>query len=98
MDIVLGRHARLPEGVETGKNLLLMGDCSGTLKQRIEKAGETCLHVAGCPPGEPLPCWMIVDRGDPQFSDLADVRRRQVAEEAIFTAWLEDQRANQVRE
>ena len=92
MDIVLGRHVRLPEGVEPGKNLLLMGDCSGALKKRLDKAGQTCLHVGGCPPGEPLPCWMIVDRGNPQFSGTEDVRRRQVEEEKIFKDWLAQQK------
>jgi hypothetical protein len=92
MHIVLGRHVRLPEGVEPGKDLLLMGDCSGALKKRIEKAGGTCLHVGGCPPGEPLPCWMIVDRGDPLFSGTEDVRRRQVEEEQRFKDWLKEQR------
>jgi uncharacterized protein (DUF362 family) len=92
MHIVLGRHIRLPEGVEPGKDLLLMGDCSAALKKRIEKAGGTCLHVPGCPPGEPLPGWMIVDRGEVQASDTADVRRRQVEEEKRFKEWLEAQR------
>jgi hypothetical protein len=92
MDIVLGRHVRLPEGVEAGRDLLLMGDCSGALKKRIEKAGGTCLHVGGCPPGEPLPCWMIVDRGEPQFSGTEDVRKRQVEEEKLFKDWLAEQK------
>jgi len=92
MHIVLGRHVRLPEGAEPGKDLLLMGDCSEALKKRIEKAGGTCLHVGGCPPGEPLPCWMIVDRGDPQFSGTEDVRKRQVEEEKMFKDWLKEQR------
>jgi uncharacterized protein (DUF362 family) len=92
MHIVLGRHVRLPEGAEPGKDLLLMGDCSEALKKRIEKAGGTCLHVGGCPPGEPLPGWMIVDRGDPQFNDTADVRKRQVEEEKLFKDWLKEQR------
>jgi len=92
MHIVLGRHVRLPEGAEPGKDLLLMGDCSGALKKRIEKSGGTCLHVGGCPPGEPLPGWMIVDRGDPQFSDTADVRKRQVEEEKLFKDWLKEQK------
>jgi uncharacterized protein (DUF362 family) len=50
--IMLGRQPRLPEGVEPGPDLILMGDCSLALKKRIEKAGGTCLHVPGCPPAE----------------------------------------------
>jgi len=37
--IVLGRHKKIPDGVEFGKDLILMGDCSLALKKKIEKAG-----------------------------------------------------------
>lgn len=91
--IVLGRHKKIPEGVEFGKDLILMGDCSLALKKKIEKAGGMCLHVSGCPPGEPAPAWTIVDRK--QFgegiTDPADVRKRQVEEEKIFKEWLREQ-------
>ncbi len=86
--IVLGRHKRVPDGIEFGKDLVLMGDCSMGLKKRIEKMGKTCLHVPGCPPGEPHPAWIIVERGEPQFSDLPSVRRRQVEEDKIFREWV----------
>lgn len=89
--IVLGRHRRIPEGVAFGRDLVLMGDCSMGLKKRIEKTGETCLHVPGCPPAEPLPAWMIVERGEPQFADLPTIRRRQVEEDEIFRDWLKKQ-------
>jgi hypothetical protein len=72
MHIVLGRHVRLPEGAEPGKDLLLMGDCSEALKKRIEKAGGTCLHVGGCPPGEPLPGWKETGRGREALQGLAE--------------------------
>jgi len=89
--IVLGRHNKIPEGVEFGKDLILMGDCSLALKKKIEKAGGMCLHVPGCPPGEPAPAWTIVDRK--QFGedmDPGDVRKRQVAEEKMFKDWLKE--------
>lgn len=91
--IVLGRHRKIPEGVEFGKDLILMGDCSLALKKKIEKAGGMCLHVPGCPPGEPAPAWTIVDRkpfGE-GITDPAQVRRRQVEEEKIFKEWLKEQ-------
>jgi uncharacterized protein (DUF362 family) len=91
LHIVLGRHTKLPEGAPVGKDLVLMGDCSLGLKKRIEKAGGTCLHVPGCPPGEPVPAWVIMDRGEPQ-GDTADVRKRHVEEEKVFKRWLEEQR------
>jgi uncharacterized protein (DUF362 family) len=87
--IVLGRHRRIPEGVKFGKDLVLMGDCSLGLKKRIEKTGKTCVHVPGCPPAEPVPAWMIVERGVPQLGDLPSIRRRQVEEDRIFREWLE---------
>ena len=89
--IVLGRHRKIPENIDFGKNLVLMGDCSVGLKKRIEKAGETCLHVPGCPPGEPLPAWMIIDRGELPAADPAGVRARHVREEEIFREWLKKQ-------
>jgi len=90
--IVLGRHKKIPDGVEFGKDLILMGDCSLALKKKIEKAGGTCLHVPGCPPGEPAPAWTIADRK--QFGedmDPGDVRSRHVEEEKIFKEWLKEQ-------
>jgi uncharacterized protein (DUF362 family) len=89
--IVLGRHRKIPEGIAFGRDLILMGDCSLGLKKRIEKAGKTCVHVPGCPPGEPVPAWMIMERGTPQLGDLPSIRRRQVEEDRIFREWLEKQ-------
>ena len=89
--IVLGRHKKIPEGIDFGKNLVLMGDCSVGVKKRIEQAGQTCLHVPGCPPGEPLPAWMIVDRGEPPAADIAGVRKRQTEEDELFRDWLKRQ-------
>ncbi len=64
IDIVLGRKKEIPEGVRFGKNLILVGDCTKALKKKIDTAGESCLFVMGCPPGEPLPYWAVVDRKD----------------------------------
>jgi uncharacterized protein (DUF362 family) len=90
--IVLGRHRKLPDGVEPGQDLVLMGDCSLGLKKRIDKAGGTCLHVPGCPPAEPLPAWVISDRGKPPEAEPVDGRARHVEEEKIFQRWLAQQR------
>lgn len=96
IDIVLGRHHKVPDGVEVGNDLILMGDCSMALKKRIEKAGGTCLHIPGCPPAEPVPAWVIMDRGKPPSADdprgeIVDVRRRHEEEEKIFKRWLAQQ-------
>jgi uncharacterized protein (DUF362 family) len=93
--IMLGRQPKLPEGVEPGEDLVIMGDCGLALKKRIEKAGGTCVHIPGCPPGEPIPAWMINGRGEPAESGAVsteDVRRRLVEEEKIFKNWLAEQR------
>ncbi len=61
-------------------------------KKKIEKAGGTCLHIPGCPPGEPAPAWTIVDRKEfLEGMDPGDVRKRHVEEEKIFKKWLEEQ-------
>jgi hypothetical protein len=93
--IMLGRQPRLPEGVEPGEDLVIMGDCGLALKKRIEKAGGTCVHIPGCPPGEPIPAWVIAGRkqqGDLQGVTTEDVRRRVAEEEKIFKKWLAEQR------
>jgi uncharacterized protein (DUF362 family) len=92
--IVLGRHPRLPEGVEPGEDLVIMGDCGMALKKRIDKAGGTCVHIPGCPPAEPVPAWMINDRGELETEavDLEAVRRRQVEEDRIFKDWIKAQK------
>ncbi len=96
IDIVLGRHHKVPEGVEVGNDLVLMGDCSLALKKRIDKAGGTCLHIPGCPPAEPVPAWVIMDRGKDlagePAGETADIRKRHEEEEKIFKRWLAEQR------
>lgn len=84
IDIILGRMKDIPEGVRFGKNLILVGDCTKTLKNKIKAAGESCLNVTGCPPGEPLPYWAVVDRKDqPDIDSLADptVLRKRLEDE-----------------
>jgi hypothetical protein len=83
IDIVLGRMKDIPEGVKFGKNLILVGDCTKSLKKKIESEGKECLHVAGCPPGEPLPYWALIDREDqPSHKALSNPEKsRQRMEE-----------------
>jgi uncharacterized protein (DUF362 family) len=86
---VLGRHAEIPEGALDSEMIVLQGDCTKALKSKIEEAGGTCLHVPGCPPGEPFPAWAIIDRED-QPSPKAS-RERLVSEDARFRKWLKEQ-------
>ena len=48
-------------------------------------------------PAEPVPAWVIMDRGKPPSADdpsgeTVDVRRRHEEEEKIFKSWLAQQR------
>ncbi len=97
IDIVIGRKKSIPEGTGFGKKLLLMGDCTKNLRKKVDEAGETYLHVDGCPPGEPLPCWTIVERvpcpTPEMFANIqVNVRQRQEKEEVVFKKWLETQK------
>ena len=96
IDIVVGKKRDIPEGTSFGKDLILMGECTNSLKNKIEEAGETCLHIGGCPPGEPLPCWTIVERVQcptpEMFENIEEnVRKRQEREEVVFKKWLKTQ-------
>lgn len=94
-NVVIGRRKELPEGVKTGKDLILVGSCLKGLKNRLEKAGEECVFVVGCPPLEILPYWAIRDRVDqprPEMladEDLREKERLRVEEEnARFLEWI----------
>jgi uncharacterized protein (DUF362 family) len=79
LNIIIGRKKQLPEGVQPGKDLILMGDCLKGLKKRI---GGDCLSVPGCPPVEAFPYWTIVDREEQPGENAS--RERHEAEEKIF--------------
>ncbi len=88
LHIVLGRHAKVPEGVQPGDELILHGDCTLALKKKIEKAGGKCLHVSGCPPVESFPVWTILDRREQPTE--RSTRERHTAEDEIFRKWLQE--------
>lgn len=47
--IDLGRHNKIPEGVDDGKDVFLMGDCTLGLKKKLERAGVKCYWTWGVP-------------------------------------------------
>jgi hypothetical protein len=55
--VVLGWHKDTPEELLDGQPVFLMGDCTLTLKKRLDEAGVTSFYVHGCPPPEPTP-WL----------------------------------------
>ena len=97
IDIVLGRKKDIPEGVRFGKDLILVGDCTNFLKKKIEKAGKSCIHVGGCPPGEPLPYWGITDRVDlpnPElFTNPKSIRDRLEEETEVLLKKIKSQKS-----
>ncbi len=86
--IFLGRHAKIPEGLTLGTDVILQGDCTLGLKKKIEKAGGKCLHVPGCPPVEPFPYWTITDRVEQP--NERSTRERHTAEDELFKKWLKE--------
>jgi hypothetical protein len=84
VDIIMGRMKEIPEGIAYGNDLILIGDCTQFLKSKIEAEGKTCIHVAGCPPGEPLPYWGIIDRKsqpNPELLGNPEVGRKRMEDE-----------------
>ena len=67
-------------------------------KTKIEESGETCLHVGGCPPGEPLPYWGIVDRTslpNPELlGNAAKARERLEEETELLAKRMKSQKKN----
>jgi len=97
--IVIGRHNKIPEGIDKKQPVFLMGECTRALKTKLEEAGVTCFHVYGCPPGEPFLGWSIVDRREykeiteEEFKEVAPVVRKRLENEGIlFDQWMKKQR------
>ncbi len=97
IDIVLGRKKDIPEGTRFGKDLILVGDCTNFLKKKIEESGKSCIHVGGCPPGEPLPYWGITDRVDlpnPElFTNPKSIRERLEEETELLLKKIKSQKS-----
>ena len=72
-----------------------MGDCTNFLKKKIDEAGKSCIHVGGCPPGEPFPYWAVTDRVDftnpDLFKDPTIVRDRLRDETEVLLKKLKNQ-------
>lgn len=79
-DIIIGRAKELPEGVQPGKNLVLMGDCLRPLRKKL---GNNCVFIAGCPPVESGSYMGLVDRED-QIERAANARERHTRDSKLF--------------
>lgn len=87
-NIIIGRKRELPEGVQPGKSLILMGDCLRPLRKKI---GGDCVFLAGCPPFESSSYRGFVDRED-QIERAPDARERHSRESKIFMEKLYGQK------
>lgn len=94
MHIAIGKIRGIPEGMKDGTELLLFGDCTKSLKKRLEKEGRTALFCGGCPPGEPIPSWMIIERKSAEEirkEGHPGIRNRMEKEDKIFRQWIAEQ-------
>ena len=82
MTIVFGRKKEIPKGVSP-EDLLLVGDC-------VKKFRDKGIWVEGCPPGEPRPCWAIIDR---TANITGNPRKRMESETPAFMDYMKKMRA-----
>lgn len=96
MHIAIGKVRGIPENIKDGTELLLFGDCTKSLKKRLEKEGRTALYCEGCPPGEPFPAWMMVERKSAEeivMTEGLDLRKKMEDEDQLFRQWVSRQRS-----
>lgn len=94
MHIAIGKIRGIPENIREGKDLLLFGDCTKSLRKRLEKEGKTAMYCEGCPPGEPFPAWMMIERKSAEEIVLTEgesLRKRMENEDALFRKWVAEQ-------
>lgn len=94
MHIAIGKVKGIPENIKDGAELLLFGDCTKSLKKRLEKEGKTALYCEGCPPGEPIPSWMMIERKSAEEIIGAkglDLRKKMEDEDQLFRQWVNQQ-------
>ena len=58
--IVVGRKKELPQGAKPGRDLVLVGECTRALREKIGE--DNCVFSSGCPPVYIAPSWVIMDR------------------------------------
>ena len=94
MHVAIGKIRGIPENIKDGTELLLFGDCTKSLKKRLEKEGKTALYCEGCPPGEPFPAWMMIERRSAEEIVLSEgeaLRKRMEDEDMAFRKWVAEQ-------
>jgi len=55
------------------------------------------LYCEGCPPGEPFPAWMMVERKTAEeivLTEGLDLRKKMEDEDQLFRKWVAEQVSN----
>jgi len=93
ISIVVGRKKELPKGLKLGKDVILIGDCLKKYR------GQGSPFSGGCPPAEPFPLWVIIDRKD--HTEVGPEFRSRMAEDEkpwkTYLAELEKKRSSKYK-
>ncbi len=81
ISIIVGRKKELPKGLKLGKDVILIGDCLKKYR------GQGSPFSGGCPPQEPFPLWVIIDRKDHTEAGQ-DFRPRMAEDEKPWKVYL----------
>lgn len=83
ISILVGRKKELPKGLNLGRDVILIGDCLKKYR------GQGSPFSGGCPPGEPFPLWVILDRKD--HTEVGeDLRERMAQDEKYWKGYLNE--------
>lgn len=93
ISIVVGRKKELPKGLKPGKDVILVGDC---LKKYRDQGSP---FSGGCPPAEPFPLWVIIDRKD--HTEVGEGFRERMSEDEkpwkVYLSELEKKRSSKYK-
>ena len=83
ISILAGRKKELPQRLKLGRDVILVGDC---LKKYRDQGSP---FSGGCPPAEPFPLWVILDRKD--HTEIGEgFRERMAGDEKYWVAYLRE--------
>jgi len=83
ISILAGRKKELPQRLKLGRDVILVGDCLKKYR------GQGSPFSGGCPPAEPFPLWVILDRKD--HTEIGEgFRERMAGDEKYWVAYLRE--------
>lgn len=93
VSIVIGRKKELPKGLKPGRDVILVGDCLKKYR------GQGSPFSGGCPPAEPFPLWVIIDRKD--HTEIGEDFRQRMSEDEkpwkVYLSELEKKRSSKYK-